>query len=81
MDRGWLIGGIVVAVILLTGATIATVLALTKQQGLTYSRFIDGLARAGVEIDRKVLAELAISQPDTFRAVVEKAKGARLAPA
>jgi large subunit ribosomal protein L20 len=55
--------------------------AAVREQGLTYSRFIDGLAKAGVEIDRKVLAELAISQPEAFRAVVEKAKGVRLAPA
>ena len=55
--------------------------AAVREQGLTYSRFIDGLAKAGIEIDRKVLAELAISQPEAFRVVVEKAKGARLAPA
>jgi large subunit ribosomal protein L20 len=55
--------------------------AAVREQGLTYSRFIDGLAKAGVEIDRKVLAELAISQPEAFRVVVKKAKGARLAPA
>jgi large subunit ribosomal protein L20 len=55
--------------------------AAVREQGVTYSRFIDGLAKAGVEIDRKVLAELAISQPEAFKAVVEKAKGARLAPA
>jgi large subunit ribosomal protein L20 len=55
--------------------------AAVREQGLTYSRFIDGLAKAGVEIDRKVLAELAISQPEAFRAVIETAKGARLAPA
>jgi large subunit ribosomal protein L20 len=55
--------------------------AAVREQGLTYSRFIDGLAKAGVEIDRKVLAELAITQPEAFRAVVEKAKGARPAPA
>ncbi|MGH6862961.1 MAG: 50S ribosomal protein L20 [Methylocella sp.] len=55
--------------------------AAVREQGLTYSRFIDGLAKAGVEIDRKVLAELAISQPEAFRAVVEKAKCARPAPA
>ncbi|MFZ0496252.1 MAG: 50S ribosomal protein L20 [Methylocella sp.] len=55
--------------------------AAVREQGITYSRFIDGLAKAGVEIDRKVLAELAISQPEAFRAVVEKAKGARPAPA
>ncbi|MGH6857157.1 MAG: 50S ribosomal protein L20 [Methylocella sp.] len=55
--------------------------AAVREQGLTYSRFIDGLAKAGVEIDRKVLAELAISQPEAFRAVVDKAKCARPAPA
>ena len=55
--------------------------AAVREQGLTYSRFIDGLAKAGIEIDRKVLAELAITQPEAFRVVVEKAKGARLAPA
>jgi large subunit ribosomal protein L20 len=55
--------------------------AAVREQGLTYSRFIDGLTKAGVEIDRKVLAELAISQPEAFRAVVEKAKCAPPAPA
>jgi large subunit ribosomal protein L20 len=55
--------------------------AAVREQGLTYSRFIDGLAKAGVELDRKVLAELAITQPEAFRAVVEKVKGARPAPA
>jgi large subunit ribosomal protein L20 len=54
--------------------------AAVREQGLTYSRFIDGLVKAGVEIDRKVLAELAISQPEAFRTVVEKAKGAMLVP-
>lgn len=55
--------------------------AAVREQGLTYSRFIDGLAKAGIGIDRKVLAELAISQPEAFRVVVEKAKDARPAPA
>jgi large subunit ribosomal protein L20 len=55
--------------------------AAVREQGLTYSRFIDGLAKAGIEIDRKVLVELAITQPEAFRVVVEKAKGARHAPA
>jgi large subunit ribosomal protein L20 len=55
--------------------------AAVREQGLTYSRFIDGLAKAGVEIDRKVLAELAISRPEAFRTIVEKAKGATLVPA
>ena len=50
--------------------------AAVREFGLTYSRFIDGLARAGVEIDRKVLSEIAIHEPDAFKAIVEKAKGA-----
>jgi large subunit ribosomal protein L20 len=51
--------------------------AAVREHGLTYSRFIGGLAKAGVEIDRKSLAELAIGQPEAFWAVVEKVKGAR----
>jgi large subunit ribosomal protein L20 len=47
-----------------------------REFGLTYSRFIDGLTKAGVAIDRKVLSELAISQPEAFKALVEKAKAA-----
>ncbi|ACB96605.1 50S ribosomal protein L20 [Beijerinckia indica] len=50
--------------------------AAVRELGLTYSRFIDGLAKAGVEIDRKVLSELAISQPEAFKAIVEQAKSA-----
>jgi large subunit ribosomal protein L20 len=42
----------------------------------TYSRLIAGLAAAGITIDRKVLADLAGSQPDAFAAIVEKAKAA-----
>ena len=43
---------------------------------LTYSRFIDGLGKAGVEIDRKVLSDLAIREPEAFKALAEKAKAA-----
>jgi large subunit ribosomal protein L20 len=43
---------------------------------LTYSRFIDGLAKAGVEVDRKVLADLAVHEPAAFAAVVDRAKAA-----
>ena len=43
---------------------------------LTYSRFINGLALAGVEVDRKVLADLAVHEPGAFAAIVEQAKGA-----
>ena len=45
-------------------------------EALTYSRFINGLALAGVEVDRKVLADLAVHEPDAFVAIVEKAKAA-----
>lgn len=45
-------------------------------ENLTYSRFIDGLAKAGIEVDRKVLAELAISQPVAFKALVDQAQNA-----
>ena len=42
--------------------------------GLTYSRLIDGLAKAGVEVDRKVLADMAVREPAAFAAIVETAK-------
>ena len=45
--------------------------------GLTYSQFISGLKKATIEIDRKVLAELAVNQPETFKLLVEKAQSAR----
>jgi len=45
-------------------------------EALTYSRFINGLSKAGIEVDRKVLADLAVSEPDAFGAIVEKAKAA-----
>lgn len=43
---------------------------------MTYSRFINGLDLSGVEVDRKVLADLAIHEPEAFGAIVEKAKAA-----
>mgnify|MGYP006271913631 CR=1 FL=1 len=43
---------------------------------LSYSRFIDGLNKAGIEVDRKVMADLAVREPDAFKTLVEKAKGA-----
>ena len=43
---------------------------------LTYSRFINGLGLAGIEVDRKILADLAVHEPDAFGAIVEKAKAA-----
>ena len=45
-------------------------------EALTYSRFINGLALAGIEVDRKVLADLAVHEPEAFGAIVDKAKAA-----
>ncbi|MEM7176971.1 MAG: 50S ribosomal protein L20 [Pseudomonadota bacterium] len=43
---------------------------------LSYSRFIDGLNKSGIEVDRKVLADLAVHEPDSFNAIVDQAKAA-----
>ena len=48
--------------------------AAVREHGLTYSRFIDGLGKAGVEVDRKLLSEMAIHEPAAFAAYVERAK-------
>ena len=50
--------------------------AAVREHGLTYSRFIDGLNKAGIEVDRKVLSDLAIHEPAAFAALAEKAKQA-----
>ncbi|MDF2116806.1 50S ribosomal protein L20 [Roseiarcaceae bacterium H3SJ34-1] len=50
--------------------------AAVRELGLTYSRFIAGLALAGIEIDRKVLSEMAIHEPAAFKAIVEQVKAA-----
>ena len=50
--------------------------AAVRAHGLTYSKFIAGLAKAGIEIDRKVLAALAYDDAAAFQAIVEKAKAA-----
>ncbi|OKL44232.1 50S ribosomal protein L20 [Pseudovibrio exalbescens] len=50
--------------------------AATREHGMTYGRFIDGLNKAGIEVDRKVLSDLAINQPDAFKALVDKAQAA-----
>lgn len=46
---------------------------------MTYSRFVNGLAKAGIEVDRKVLADLAVHEPAAFGAIVEQAKTAATA--
>ncbi|MEM1272624.1 MAG: 50S ribosomal protein L20 [Pseudomonadota bacterium] len=48
----------------------------SHDETLTYSRFINGLAKAGIEVDRKVLADLAVHEPDAFGAIVAQAKAA-----
>ena len=53
---------------------IARINAGARQNGLSYSKFINGLKKATVEIDRKVLADLAVNEKAAFAALVEKAK-------
>lgn len=48
--------------------------AAVRQEGLKYSTFINGLKLAKIDLDRKVLAELAVNEPETFKEIVEKAK-------
>ena len=48
--------------------------AAARQNGMTYNRFIEGLRVAGVEVDRKILAELAVSDPNAFAALVDVAR-------
>jgi large subunit ribosomal protein L20 len=50
--------------------------AAVREHGLTYSTFIGGLIKAGVTVDRKMLAALAMSEPAAFAVIVEKAKAA-----
>lgn len=50
--------------------------AAVRPFDITYSQFINGLNKAGIELDRKVLSELAISEPASFAAIVEQAKAA-----
>jgi large subunit ribosomal protein L20 len=50
--------------------------AAVRPFGLTYSKFINGLDKSGIVIDRKVLSDLAIREPAAFQAIVEKAKAA-----
>ena len=50
--------------------------AATRQYDLTYSRFMSGLNKAGIELDRKVLADIALKEPANFAKLVEAAKSA-----
>ena len=59
------------------GLWIQRINAGVREHGMTYSQFIAGIKRAGIEIDRKVLSDLAIREPAAFKSLVEQAKAAR----
>ncbi len=48
-----------------------------REHGMTYSQFMNGIQRAGIELDRKVLSDLAVREPEAFKSLVEQAKAAR----
>jgi len=50
--------------------------AAARREGLSYSQFMHGLRRAGVELDRKMLADIAVRDPETFRRFAERAREA-----
>lgn len=50
--------------------------AAARLNGLTYSTFMNGLSVAGIELDRKVLADLAVREPDSFKSLVDQAQAA-----
>lgn len=53
---------------------IVRISALSRTNGLAYAQLIDGLKRAGISINRKMLADMAVREPQAFAAIVEKAK-------
>jgi large subunit ribosomal protein L20 len=53
--------------------------AAARAEGMSYGTFIHGLQLAGIELDRKVLADLAVREPETFRALVERSRAAAAA--
>ena len=59
------------------GLWIQRINAGVRLYGMTYSKFINGLKKSQIDIDRKILADIAINQPETFKALVEKAQSAR----
>lgn len=58
------------------GLWIARINAASRELGVSYSRLIAGLGKAGVKLDRKILSDLAISDPNAFKKVVEAAQAA-----
>lgn len=50
--------------------------AAVREEGLTYSRFISGLAKAGIALDRKVMADIAMNEPAAFKGLISQAQAA-----
>ena len=55
---------------------ISRINAASRQHGLPYSKFINGLSKSGIKLDRKILAEIAYSNPEAFKNIVKKAQAA-----
>ncbi len=58
------------------GLWIQRINAGARQHGLTYSQFMNGMKRAGIELDRKVLSDIAVREPEAFKSLVEQAQAA-----
>lgn len=58
------------------GLWIQRINAAVREHGLTYSKFMNGIHKAGIDIDRKVLADLAVSEPAAFKSLVDQAQAA-----
>ena len=58
------------------GLWIQRINAGVRSEGLTYSRFIHGLNKSGIKLDRKILAEIAYDNPEAFKTIVKKAQSA-----
>ncbi|MDE2043052.1 MAG: 50S ribosomal protein L20 [Alphaproteobacteria bacterium] len=58
------------------GLWIQRINAAVRAEGLTYARFMDGVHKAGIELDRKVLADIAMHEGVAFKAIIEQAKAA-----
>ena len=50
--------------------------AAVREEGLTYSKFINGLTKAGIELDRKVMADIAMNEPEAFKGLIAQAQAA-----
>ena len=58
------------------GLWIQRINAAVREHGLTYSKFMNGVLKAGIEVDRKVMADLAVREPAAFKALVDQAQAA-----